>query len=156
MSTPNYWTPSQKQAWDYVVNANSRGLKQTEALTAYRAGGGSIRTSDFSEIWHRYGDASEAWSTIYQYKTTDTIPESTYLDTTVNYSDKYTVVFKANVRDEQGTIIHDVFRQASFSNRPTLGEINSAMNNMMLDDPSIPVQEVYQVTSIEFYNNTNR
>jgi hypothetical protein len=151
MPQSDLFTPAQIRAWDYIDNAYGRDMLQTEALSAYRSGGGQIRTVDWGELWHRFGEAKAAWGTIVQYKNNDTIPESAYSDTNTKYRNPYTVVYKANVRDDEGNILHDIYRQIGFDTRPTLGEINTAMEENLLAEVYNSFTEIYQTTGLEFY-----
>lgn len=125
----------------------------TGALSDYRAGGGAIRTADWLELWHRYSDAAQTWDTLYQYKPGDVVPESLFAQVDVNYQSKYVMTYTTTVRDEFGNLIHDVQRQVESDRRLTLQEWTDAATENLFEDMSIPTQEVYQVTNVEFFTH---
>jgi len=147
----NLWTDAQRQAWDYVKSAHGEDLGQTSALASYRAGGGSIRTSDWGEIWHRYDEGAAQWDRLYQFKNTDIIPESLFNVVDINYSQRYVMTFKATVRDEAGNIVHDVYRQVEADQKQTLAEWQSQANQALLDDPSVYTSAVLDIGEVEFW-----
>ena len=151
MADGDLWTKSQRQAWGFVQSAYDEGLSTTDSLSAYRAGGGKIRTSDWVTLWHREDEGSKAWDTLYQYGTGDTVPESMFERVDVNYKNKYTVSFSADVRREDGTIIHNMYRQVSSDERHTVGEYLDAIQESLSDDPSVFIEESIRITDIRFY-----
>jgi hypothetical protein len=153
MPTNNLWTNSQRKAWEYVKAGESAGLSQTGALSEYRAGGGAIRTADWLELWHRYGEAAQTWDTLYQYKPGDTLPESMYSKVDVNYTSKYVMTYSTTVRDEEGNLIHDVQRQVESDRRLTLQEWTDAAVTNLLLDPSKNLTEVYDIQEVEFFTH---
>ena len=153
MGANNLWTNAQRQAWDYVKAGEGSGMTLTGALSDYRAGGGAIRTADWLELWHRYGDAAQTWDTLYQYKPGDVVPESLFAQVDVNYQSKYVMTYTTTVRDEFGNLVHDVQRQVESDRRLTLQEWTDAARQNLFEDMSIPTQEVYQVTNVEFFTH---
>jgi hypothetical protein len=145
------WTNSQKNAWDYVRSATNEGLRQTEALEAYRSGGGAIRTSSWGELWHRYNEGAETWGKISLLKTSDTVPESYFTETDINYRSKYTMQFQANIRTEDGTIVHDIYRNVGSNRRLTLKEWLDAISETVKEDLSSPGVDVIEVKAMDFY-----
>jgi hypothetical protein len=148
---PDLWTPAQRQAWEYVKSAQGEDMSQTAALNEYRAGGGAIRTSDWGEIWHRYDEGAAQWDKLYQFGSQDTVPESLFNVVDINYAQRYTMTFRASVRDEEGNIIHDVYRQVESDRRLTLSEWQDAAGQALLDDPSVYTSEVLTLEDIEFW-----
>jgi hypothetical protein len=148
---PELWTDAQRQAWDYVKSAHGEDLSQTAALNEYRAGGGAIRTTDWGEIWHRYDEGASQWDRLYQFKSNDVVPESLFNVVDINYSQRYTMTFRASVRDEEGNIIRDVYRQVESDTRQTIGEWQSAAAQALLEDPSVYATEVLTIEDIEFF-----
>lgn len=147
----DFFTPSQRTAWEYVESAAREGLSQTEALREYRAAGGAIRTSSWGELWHRQEEGAGVWGTLYLYKDKDTLPVSMYEEVGINYKGKYALNVKMNVRLEDGSILHDVYRTLSSDQRLTLGEWKDAINDTMSEDPSVFTTEVLQITEMEFF-----
>ncbi len=147
----DFFTPSQRLAWEYVESASRQGMKQVEALRAFRSGGGAIRTSFWNELWHRAEEGAGVWSTMYLYKDKDTLPASMYEPVGVNYKGKYALNVKMNVRLEDGTILHQVYRTLSSDKRLTLGEWKQAIADSMEDDPSVFTTEILQITDMEFF-----
>ncbi len=147
----NFFTGSQRLAWEYVESANRQGMGQVAALRAYRAGGGSIRTSLWGELWHRTEEASGTFGTLYLYKDKDTLPLSMFEEVGINYKGKYALNVKMSVRLEDGSILHDVYRTISSDQRLTLGEWKTAISDTMNEDPSVFTTEVLQITEMEFF-----
>ena len=145
------WSDSQKRAWDYVRSAANEGLRQTESLSAYRAGGGAIRTQLWGELWHRYNEGAETWGKIGLLKTSDTVPESYFTSTDINYRNKYTMQFQVNIRAPDGSIIHDMYRNVGSNRRLTLSEWIQAIEETVVEDMSEPGVNVIEVKSMEFY-----
>lgn len=131
MPSSELWTNSQRTAWGYVGMAFDDGLRQTEALRAYREGGGHIRTADWGELWHRQANAESNWGRLYTFNKNDVIPESMYEQVGIDYRAKYNVVFKANIRQEDGSILHDQFRTIRSNVRLTLGEIYDSIDDTL-------------------------
>jgi hypothetical protein len=125
----------------------------TGALSEYRAGGGTIRTTDWLELWHRYGVAAQTWDTLYQYKPGDTVPESLFAQVDINYSSKYVMTYTTTIRDEFGNLVHDVQRQVESDRRLTLGEWTDAAKQNLYEDMSMPAQQVGEVTQVEFFTH---
>ncbi len=152
MATGELWTSSQRQAWGYVTQAFNEGLNQTQALTAYRAGGGAIRTAYWGELWHRQQEGESNWSTLYQYKRNDVIPESMYEPVGIDYRSQYNVVYKANIRLEDGSILHDQYRTIRSNVRLTMGEIQDAINETLRAYAGDYGVENVQVSDMKFYS----
>ena len=151
MPTNDFWTNSQRQAWDYVKKAENGGMGQTEALRQYRAGGGAIRTSSWGELWQRYNTGSDAWDRLSQFKSSDTVPSSLFTQVGINYAERYTMTFTATVRGVSGDLIHNVHRQVSSDRQLTVSQWQSAAGETMIEDPSILTEEVVSVTDVNFY-----
>jgi hypothetical protein len=145
------WTDAQRQAWDYVKAGQGQDLTQTAALTAYREGGGSIRTADWGELWHRYDEGAAQWDRLYQFKANDVVPSSLFNVVDINYAQRYTMTFKATIRDEQGNIVHNVYRQVESDTRQTLAQWQSQAGEALLSDPSQYAMEVIDLSDIEFF-----
>lgn len=151
MPTGDFWTDSQRQAWQYVGAAYDQGLNQTEALRAYRQGGGAIRTSSWSELWHRYEGGTDGWSSIYQYGSNDLLPASVFTQVDIRYRERYTMRFKATVRDQLGNIVHDVFRQVSSDRLLTVHDWQQGAYESLLEDISQGVSDVIGIEDVEFF-----
>ncbi len=151
MAKGDLWTSSQRQAWDYVKAAEGSGLNQSEALREYRAGGGAIRTSDWGMLWHRYDEGAAQWDRLYQFRSNDTVPESLFNPVNINYAEKYVMTFKATVRDENGNLVHDVYRQVESNERLTLAQWQSAATEALLEDPSQFSTGVVDLAELEFW-----
>ena len=145
------WTPSQHKAWDYVKAGQGADLTQSAALNAYRAGGGSIRTSDWGQLWHRYDEGVAQWDRLYQFGSSDVIPESLFNMVDINYAQRYTMTFKATIRDPDGQIVHDVYRQVESDTRLTVAQWQDAAAQTLLDDPSQYSEAVLEIGEIEFF-----
>lgn len=154
MPSSDFFTPSQRRAWNYVQSGYNRGLGEVQALKEYRSGGGKIRTSSWVELWNRNSESADKWTGLYMLKDSDTVPTSFYEPTGVNYRNKYALNVKLNVRQEDGSILHDIYRTLSTNSRLTLGEWKSAINEAMKEDPSSYSTEVLQITSMEFYERS--
>lgn len=151
MPGANLWTRSQREAWSYVKGAANSGLRQVEALREYREGGGSIRTSSWGELWDRYQSGAAEWDRLYQFNNEDTIPRSMFSEVNIQYADRYTMTFKTTVRNIDGEITHDIYRQVSSDRLLTMGQWQQAAVETMYDDPSVPTMEVLEIGEVEFY-----
>jgi hypothetical protein len=145
------WSDSQKQAWDYVRSGSNFGISQTQSLREYRAGGGSIRTQLWGELWHRYNEGADTWDKLIYLKGGDTVPESFYTETDIKYRNKYTMQFQANIRSPDGSITHDIYRNVGSDRRLTLEEWQEAIDETLTEDISDPSIQVIEVISMEFY-----
>jgi hypothetical protein len=152
MSSSDLWTDSQLQAWSFIQSGLTDELNQSEALREYRAGGGAIRTSSWGELWHRAEDAFTAWNTLYQFNSTDTIPQSMFLDTNINFRGEYTYNVTLDVRNLDGSITNEISRYISSDRLITVQELYNGIDEAMSDDPSNPSVEVLQVRSIQMYH----
>ena len=155
MAQGEYWSNSQKQAWQYVISAIEGGLNQTEALEEYRLGGGAIRTSSWGELWHRGAASSENWSTLYKLKPTDTVPESMYAETGINYQNKYVATFEFRMRSVDGQTITTEYRTLESSQRLTMEEWLSGLGEAAYDYVGEGYGSVLSITNIEFFENMN-
>ena len=151
MAAGDYFTPSQEQAWSYVESGVNRGMTMTGALAEYRAGGGSIRTQYWSDLWNTLKGAKSDWDTVNYYKPTDTLPAYLYVSTPINYANTYTVRAKATIIDSAGNVIADQYRQVSFSTRKTKGEIMDALANEFNFGVTSAYGAIKEVTEFEFY-----
>ena len=149
--TESLWTESQKRAWGYVESGVNRGMKQVEALSEYRAGGGKIRTQAWGELWHRYTEAGSEWGKLYQLKSADTIPESMFEKVNIGYQEKYVMTFSVDIKTEFGEIKHNIHRQVESSHRLTLSQWVEAAKEAMYEDPSEPTTNVTGVRNMEFF-----
>ena len=145
------WTNAQRQAWDYVKAGQGQDLGQTAALREYRAGGGEIRTADWGELWHRYDEGAAQWDRLYQFGSSDTVPASLFNVVDINYAQRYTMTFKATIRDPDGQIVHDVYRQVESDTRLTVAQWQDAAAQTLLDDPSQYSEAVLEIGEIEFF-----
>lgn len=148
------WTESQRKAWGAVQSGYTRGLSQTEALREYRAGGGHIRSSSWSELWHRHEESAERWNLLYQLKGDDEIPESFYEPTGIKFKEKYVMQFTADIRTGTGEILHNIHRQVESATRLTFSEWTEAAIESLGEDLSIDVSQVYSVRDIQFLEKT--
>ncbi len=151
MATDDFWSPSQRQAWQYVTSAYDQGMTQTEALRQYRQGGGAIRTQSWGELWHRYDTGSDGWGSIYQYGSTDVLPASVFTQVGIRYRERYTMQFTATVRDEMGNVVHSVYRQVSSDRLLTVGEWQRGAAESLLEDISQGVSEVIAIEDVAFF-----
>ena len=145
------WTDAQKIAWDYIKSAYDEGLNQTESLREFREGGGHIRTADWGELWGLYDKGISEWETFRYYRETDTLPESIFTPTDINYTHTYNVFYRATVRDMEGNVVSDVRRLVGSDRRLTVGEWQQAIKESLQTDPSVMVEEVEEVADLEFY-----
>jgi hypothetical protein len=151
MARSDFWTDSQRNAWAWVTSGEAQGMTQTQALRAYREAGGHIRTQDWGELWHRKEEASATWETLRYYKPEDTIPESMYQEVGLNYRDKYNIVFRANIRMEDGSILHGEYRTIRSNVRLTLGEIKQAIEDSLRAYAGDYGIDVFSVSDLQFY-----
>ena len=151
MARSDLWSGSQREAWGYIQSAYDQGLRQTEALKAYRSGGGAIRSSSWSELWHRYDEGGQSWDTLYQYKTSDVIPESMYEPVGLNFRSKYNITYKTNIKMDDGTILHDQYRTIRSNYRLSLGEIYEEIQETLGAYANDYGLSYTTVTDIKFY-----
>lgn len=152
MPVSDLWTSSQREAWGYIQLGYDQGMRQTEALKAYRAGGGAIRTASWSELWHRYDEGSNTWNTLYQYGMNDVIPESMYEPVGVDYRSKYNIVFKSNIRMDDGSILHDQYRTIRSNYRMSLSEIYGEIEDTLSVYAGEYGVSYTSVSDIKFYS----
>ncbi len=145
------WTESQKRAWGFVESGVNRGMTQEQALQEYRSGGGKIRTQSWGELWHRYGEAGEQWSNLYQLKGTDVVPESMFEKVNIGYQEKYVMTFSVDIKTIGGEIKHGINRQVESSKRLTVSQWIEAAKEAMYEDPSDPTGSVTGVRNLEFF-----
>lgn len=151
MAINDLWTKAQRIAWDYIKSYSNSGINQTQALKSYREAGMGIRTSAWSELWHRYNEGAEIWERLYQYKNTDVVPESMFTPVNIKYQSEYTMSFKATIRDINGNLVHDVYRLVQSDRLLSLAEWQNAAIFSLLEDMSQYSSEVVALDEIEFY-----
>lgn len=152
MANPgDLWTPAQRQAWDYVKSGQGEDMTQTGALQAYRAGGGHIRTQDWGTLWHRYDEGVAQWDRLYQFKAGDVVPESLFTVVDINYAQRYTMTFKASIRDESGNIVHSVYRQVESDRLMTMAQWQASAAETLLEDPSQYSTELISLEDVQFF-----
>lgn len=152
MPTKDLWTSSQRQAWGYVSSAYEQGMTQTTALKAYREAGGSIRTQYWGELWNRWSEGKDTWSRIIAFQPEDTIPESMYVQTDLNYRSPYNVTVKSNIRQEDGSILLDQYRTLRYDHKPTLGEILTDTEYMLHAYAGDYGIEHVRITDMQFFS----
>lgn len=155
MAKGDYWSDSQRQAWQYVVSAQQQGLREVAALTDYRGGGGAIRTTSWVELWHRAAAGAEQWGTLYKLKGSDTIPESMYVETGLNYRQKYIATFKFSMLGSDGKTITTEYRTLESNTRLTLDEWKSGLGEAAYDYEHEGYGSIREISNIEFLENAN-
>lgn len=155
MAKGDYWSDSQRQAWQYVISAEEKGLGEVAALTEYRAGGGHIRTTSWVELWHRAESSASQWDTLYKLKPGDTVPESMYAETGMNYKQKYIATFAFSMLGADGKTITTEYRTLESANRLSLQEWKDGLAEAAYDYEHEGYGSVREISSIEFYENMN-
>lgn len=155
MAQGDYWSDSQRQAWQYVLSAQEGGLSTTEALAEYRAGGGAIRTSSWVELWHRADQAAEQWSKLYTIGQNDTVSESMFAETGLNYKQKYIATFTFSMLGADGETISTEYRTVESDKKLTLQEWYSALNEAAYDYMNEGYGTVREISNIEWLKNMN-
>lgn len=64
MPLPQLWPKSVNEAWSFVLRAAQEGLRPSEALRQYRAGGGTIRNEYWYDAYNRAEEVAEIGSKI--------------------------------------------------------------------------------------------
>ncbi len=148
------WTESQRAAWSFVEYGHSENMNQTEALREYRAGGGSIRTQDWGQLWNIYGEGYDQWSSVIGLYGDDLIPAEAFTQVDINFRDRYTYRFKATYKDEYGQIQSGVYRQFSSDRRLSVTQVNQNAAEAYYGDPSKPADEIIELGEFEFFERS--
>jgi len=148
------WTQSQRMAWQYVRDSWLQGLSATEALEAYRAGGGEIRTSWWYELYHRAESAAETWEKVAYLKPEDTVPESYFEPVDINFSKRYVINFSIRGVTETGEVVTEMYRYAQSNKRLTWGEWLNTINEAITKDPTKPGIVKYELRDLAFYTKS--
>lgn len=156
MASGDFWSGSQREAWGYVQSFVEQGYNQSQALKAYREGGGAIRTQLWGDLWHRFNEGQDQWGSLYQYKTSDTLSESLFTPTDVNYRNKYNVTYRADITDSEGNVTYGKWFTVSSNRRVTLGELNDAMKEIAIEYPGYEEGKATNIRSIHFYSPMSR
>jgi hypothetical protein len=153
MTAGSYFTQSQNEAWGYVEYGVNNGYTQSSALAEYRGAGGQIRTQYWNDLWHSLTDAKNDWDTVSYYKATDTLPEYLYLQTPTRFKDKYTVRASATIKDADGNVIDQAYRQISSNVKLTKGEAEQRLRDeFRVGMPGrSPKGDVVEFGALEFY-----
>jgi hypothetical protein len=155
MAAGDYWSDSQRRAWQYVLSAQDQGLGEVAALTEYRSGGGAIRTTSWVELWHRADQASSTWDNLYTLGGSDTVPESMFAETGINYKQKYIATFTFSMLGADGKTITTEYRTVESNTRLTLDEWKEGLGEAAFDYATGGYGNVREISSIEFSKNMN-
>lgn len=155
MAQGDYWTKSQQQAWQYVVSGVQNGMGEVAALTEYRGGGGAIRTTSWVELWHRAQNDISQWDTLYKLKPNDTVPESMYAETGLNFQQKYVATFSFSMLGADGQTITKEYRTIESDKRLTLQEWKDGLGEAAYDYENGGYGTVREISGIEFLENMN-
>jgi hypothetical protein len=133
-----------------VKSAISEGLRQTEALLAYREGGGAIRTSLWGDLWKRYQSGVETWDAFYTLKGSDSIPESFFVETDINYKNTYNYAYRVEGIDIDGNIRSSKYGTITSNRRLTVTQLSNAITEDMESGITDIPLEVRYIREIEF------
>jgi hypothetical protein len=138
-------------AWEYVNAAQRYGLRSSEALDAYKAGGGEIRRQWWFDLWHKAESASEEWGKIRYLSPSDTVPESMHDRVDINFSRKYVLNFSASATNAEGQRVPELYRYVESDRRLTWGEWQNAITQTLQSDPSFRGIVKYMLRDLKFY-----
>ena len=145
------WSQSQRMAWSYVRTGVDSDLSATSALREYRAGGGTIRTSDWYDLWNKAESAGGEWEKISMLTPEDTIPESMFEPTGIKFEQKYVMNVNITGRTVQGETITEMYRYVESDERLTKKEWFAKVDEFLQRYKGVRDFVSYHVTDVAFY-----
>lgn len=114
-----HWTRSMVQAWEYALAGLRSGLEQTEAYEMYKTGGGKIRTSYWSDVWHTAETIEPNADYILSMPKAWTIPEEKFTDPHWITQQAYMIQTQIGFFDPKQKKWRTEWRSLEFDARPT-------------------------------------
>jgi oligoribonuclease NrnB/cAMP/cGMP phosphodiesterase (DHH superfamily) len=127
------FTDAQVQAWDWIRSAVDSGETATDALAAYRAEGGAIRSQDWYRAFSSVKTYGDTWDTINTFTSTETIPERFWLDAPRNFANTYVTEVELSFRNIETNELQRAFRYIESDYRMSKSEIDNAVAQMGMD-----------------------
>jgi hypothetical protein len=127
------WSQSMTNAWEYALAGLRSGLSQTEALAQYRGGGGAIRDSSWSSIWHSGETLGENTDFIIGMPKDWTIPESRFTPIGWASMQPYVTQVQISFFDQESKQWRQEWRTLEFDQRPTGDELNAAIRDQLIN-----------------------
>ena len=128
------WTQSMVHAWEYALSGLRSGLGLTEAREMFRSGGGAIRDSSWSEIWHAAELIKANADFIMSMPSHWTIPAERMTEVAWDTQNPYVVQTQLGFFDKVQRAWRTEWRTVEFAGRPTGNELNAAIAETVMGD----------------------
>ncbi len=145
------YTTSEAVAWEFVLNASSRGMTATSALQEYRAGGGHIRNQDWYFLFRATQDAAYSRELSSRLPDYFTVNKDAYQWTPVGFEMPYVAKVKVTARDSEGNVYASFWRTIERTTNTTRAGWEQQAVAYLQQDKTIPdIQEV-DIEEMEFF-----
>lgn len=145
------WSQSERMAWGYVRAGVDADLTATGALREYRSGGGAIRTQDWYDLWNKAEAAGDAWDKVSYLSPTDSVPESMFEPTDIQFEQRYVVNVNITGNTLQGETVTEMYRYIESDERLTWGEWLQKVDEFLQKYKGIRDFASYHITDVAFY-----